>query len=915
MRPPYKRCSPLTLGLLASLLSACGGGGGGTGGDQPADPVQEDIAIAYISRNLPADLNENTQESVLREDNLLEPADFRPGARLIVRARATPGAQEKIITDRIYGTDAQYDVKDLEVSYDGGRLLFSMRAPEIEGAPDDEQPTWDIWEYNIDTDELRRVIASDVAEAQGQDVNPRYLPDGRIVFSSTRQLLAKSNQLDEGKPQYNPQGESSNVDQFALHVMNSNGSNITQLTFNSSHEMSPIVNNNGEIVYLRWDNIGPHNSVDLYSIRPDGTGHQHLYGGNSHNSGTEGASIEYRHLQQAPDGRLLALIGPRTNTVYGGQLIYLDPNNFSDNAQPVPDSTSSAATAQTDATHFPIRSDAETSLGGYISAAYPLWDGTSRMLISWSECLVQSGEQTLPCTTERVEAESATVLPPAYGLWMYQTDTETLRPLIVPQPDRLYTDIAVMQPRLSPPILPSRPSESSTYSSELAEEKAGMLHIRSVYDLDGMFSGEGSSATTLAQMRRLAPAQRPARFLRLEKAVLRPDNDVREVPGTAYGRAGGQRMRDIIGYAPIEPDGSVKVKVTANVPFTLSVLDQDGQSISPRHQYWLQVAAGEIMTCNGCHESGSTTPHGRTDARPASINQGPTRAGAYTGLNSRYVALAGETMAETRTRIDQVENPENPTADIVFNDVWSVTPAASFAWRYSDLDNDSDPANDSIEVPTNASCEPVWTPLCRITIHYPVHIAPLWERQHAAGWVVDGEGDDVLDDDGNPVDQCTDCHSQASSLFGDLPYGVDSDEARTQLDLTNEPSTDEEDHVTSYRELLYGGNAKQYDDEGNLIDKPRRDGAGNIRCRLDDNGDPIVDADTGECVDPPMIETVPALMDSAGAGAAGSERFFAPFRSGGSHEGRLTPAELKMISEWLDIGGQYYNDPFAIPQG
>jgi len=31
------------------------------------------------------------------------------------------------------------------------------------------------------------------------------------------------------------------------------------------------------------------------------------------------------------------------------------------------------------------------------------------------------------------------------------------------------------------------------------------------------------------------------------------------------------------------------------------------------------------------------------------------------------------------------------------------------------------------------------------------------------------------------------------------------------------------------------------------------------------------------------------------------------------HTGYLTPAELRLISEWLDIGGQYYNDPFVAP--
>ena len=49
------------------------------------------------------------------------------------------------------------------------------------------------------------------------------------------------------------------------------------------------------------------------------------------------------------------------------------------------------------------------------------------------------------------------------------------------------------------------------------------------------------------------------------------------------------------------------------------------------------------------------------------------------------------------------------------------------------------------------------------------------------------------------------------------------------------------------------------------------------------------------------------------AGALASGRFFDLFAPGGSHAGRLAPAELRLIAEWLDIGAQYYNDPFAVP--
>jgi hypothetical protein len=42
-----------------------------------------------------------------------------------------------------------------------------------------------------------------------------------------------------------------------------------------------------------------------------------------------------------------------------------------------------------------------------------------------------------------------------------------------------------------------------------------------------------------------------------------------------------------------------------------------------------------------------------------------------------------------------------------------------------------------------------------------------------------------------------------------------------------------------------------------------------------------------------------------------STAFFSRFDTGGTHAGRMTPAELRLVSEWLDIGAQYCNDPFA----
>ena len=48
---------------------------------------------------------------------------------------------------------------------------------------------------------------SDTVEDEGHDIMPHYLPDGRIVFSSTRQRQSRAILLDENKPQYAAQDE------------------------------------------------------------------------------------------------------------------------------------------------------------------------------------------------------------------------------------------------------------------------------------------------------------------------------------------------------------------------------------------------------------------------------------------------------------------------------------------------------------------------------------------------------------------------------------------------------------------------------------------------------------------------------------------------------------------------------------
>ncbi len=236
-------------------------------------------------------------------------------ATLWKRDRASPGAPEVEITARLrteaFDGEAEdrYDIKDLAVAPDGLHVAFAMRGPLDDVDDEDEPPTWNIWEYNIETDTLRRVIASNIIAEEGQDVAPAYLPDGRIMFSSTRQRQAKAILLDEGKAQFEAANEARDESAFVLHVMNADGTDIHQISFNPSSDLYGQVLQNGRVLFTRWDRAPGRDGLHLYTTNPDGTDTQLHYGALSHLTGTPvdpttgvGPPIEFMRAREMSDG-------------------------------------------------------------------------------------------------------------------------------------------------------------------------------------------------------------------------------------------------------------------------------------------------------------------------------------------------------------------------------------------------------------------------------------------------------------------------------------------------------------------------------------------------------------------------------------------------------------------------------------
>ena len=68
-------------------------------------------------------------------------------------------------------------MKDVDVSFDGKKVVFAMRGPLDDNQDEEDPPTWEIWEYDIVADDLHRVISSDTI-AGGRQRRLAALPAG-----------------------------------------------------------------------------------------------------------------------------------------------------------------------------------------------------------------------------------------------------------------------------------------------------------------------------------------------------------------------------------------------------------------------------------------------------------------------------------------------------------------------------------------------------------------------------------------------------------------------------------------------------------------------------------------------------------------------------------------------------------------
>ena len=151
-------------------------------------------------------------------------------------------------------------VGDIDLHFDADRFLFSSL---------DAKNRWQVFEMKTDGSGLRQATLGDQPDVDSYDAC--YLPDGRIMFSSTAAFVGVPCVFG-----------SSHV--CMLYRMNADGTGVRQLCFEQDHDWCPAVLNNGRVLYLRWEYTDtPHSQTRiLFHMNPDGTEQMEYYGSNSY---------------------------------------------------------------------------------------------------------------------------------------------------------------------------------------------------------------------------------------------------------------------------------------------------------------------------------------------------------------------------------------------------------------------------------------------------------------------------------------------------------------------------------------------------------------------------------------------------------------------------------------------------------
>ncbi|MDR2168516.1 MAG: NPCBM/NEW2 domain-containing protein [Planctomycetaceae bacterium] len=458
--------------------------------------------------------------------------------------------------------DKRWGFLSPDLSFDGKKIVFS--AADTSAQPRNcyswsTENSYHIFQVNADGTGLEQL-----SDGQWDDIDPCYLPSGRIAFISTRR---GGYGRCHGRP----------VPSYTLHSMNYNGTDITMLSPHETNEWKPSVQNDGNIVYTRWDYVdrGSDQAHHPWVTTPDGRDSRAIQGNfpiHGQRDGTNGGGVYSRPYLEAtiraiPNSSKLIGIASPHHGQYFGSVILIDPTIEDDGVMSqirrvTPEQLFPESEIQTHRNNANYGQPYPLSEDYYIVAYDPFSDMGKGQLNDYGIYLLDAfGNKTL----------------------IYKDPAISIN---CPIPFRA---------RQMPPIIPHqtlvgkplKPGEEFVPVDKDSLPKTAQVGVMNVYE--SIYPLPPNTKITKLRIVQVLPKTTPN------------ENS----PRIGYGSQ--KNARAILGTVPVEEDGSAFFNLPVDIPVYFLAIDQNGNSVQ-RMRSATYVKPGEKLMCNGCHENRHKPP-------------------------------------------------------------------------------------------------------------------------------------------------------------------------------------------------------------------------------------------------------------------------------------------------------------------
>ncbi len=537
------------------------------------NPLLRDQPLLFVSRKQYPPDHHNTETLFLKGE--INEASYTPPGKIKI---LHPETGEITTLVDAGGTGI---TRDPEISWDGKRVLFSMRKSKDED--------YNIYEIDVTGAGFHRLTSLPGVS----DIDPVYLPDGRIIMSSTRD------------PKYCMCNRHIMAN---LYCMDGDGANIHQISKNTLFDGQSSVMQDGRILYNRWEYVDRNfgDAQGLWTVNPDGTQHSVFYGNNT----SSPAGI--LNAREIPGSHQVVCIFVACHDRPWGSMAIIDRDKGVDGRDPVvriwpPESIELIHVEGWDP-------DLYKSVRPRYEDPFPLADPlTNAGAGKYFLCARTLEGETEQTGIYLVDVFGNEVLVHQEGDGMGCFDP---MPVISHSPQKR-DDLSV-----SPASLPlMRPDLVSV------ENKNGSFYIQDVYEGQNMQGVERGEVKFL----RVVETPEKQNFTN----AINWNGQGAQFPAINWLSF---ETKKIHGTVPVEEDGSAYFEAPPNHFLYFQLLDGKGKMIQSMRSGTV-IQPGEVQGCIGCHEDRSRTPL-HTLTKCLALERPPSPMGQGYGVGREFSYLS-----------------------------------------------------------------------------------------------------------------------------------------------------------------------------------------------------------------------------------------------------------------------------------